>query len=179
MKTINFIFSLQVFLTTFLNNVVLEKKFDPVLVGTSTLEYSKEWMMAERLHRCSVVILDYVNQAGFAHVYYMRPGKLNNPSYIYSGNVVGKLTEEFRTRGINPQETEAIVSSGNDEDLQTIVKDLREKGIKIRLAKNDYDIRGRDVYYDPTTDSFYVRIRNDVDLSKIKPETLDRIKRNY
>jgi hypothetical protein len=77
--------------------------------------------------------------------------------YVHAGNVVDALSEQAKTRGINPKNCVALINAGSEESLERIIHDLKEKDIPISEAKLDKGFR--DIAYNPINNSFSVTHR--------------------
>ncbi len=119
-------------------------------------------LKSQRFLDCSAVILDYENSAVMAHAF---PGNFNSRSGFYghlnANNVVQNLSEALLKKGIKPKDSEAIINAGSQRDLDTILLNLKERGIKVRESSvarptNPIKERERDIIYNPVSNELKV-----------------------
>ncbi|GEM_PF-2766623 len=117
---------------------------------------------------CTAVIFDYGNEALFSHalagydlIGINFRGRLDDRAPVNGYNVVERMVEESRKRGLNLRDCEALIDAGNETELRKILEDLNKEGIKVRKSKlwsvsNGTPIR-RDVYFNPSRDLLVIR----------------------
>jgi hypothetical protein len=150
------------------------RKNDLAKVTQAQLIYSSKPVESKGFWNCSAVIMDYGDEAVFAHAW---------PTSFDAGRFWGSLEEQYRREGYplitvdnvveeigkeakrNDLEKGEAIVIGYNEEVQIVVNDLRKKGIKIRKVLTREDLRKEscaiDVIYDPATD--YLEI-NDSDV---------------
>ncbi len=128
---------------------------DPIAVETGHLAYSNGRSFISRyFYGCSAVVVDCGNKAVFAHA--MPPVRPNSEDAVNVYNVARKIDEEIRNRTMNKDRCEAIINAGGDQYLGILVRDISERGIRIRRADNGNNGFARDVFYDPLTNELVV-----------------------
>ena len=134
----------------------VDKNLNHVYVPIGRVGYTEnKTLVSEDFKYCNALILDSGDQALLAHAL---PGSTRLASPYNAQTVVNYLLEDLEKHGMNPDSVEAIVNAGSERDLELILGDLREKGIKVREAS--YDTSNgkyiRDVRYNPVTDDLSV-----------------------
>jgi len=131
-------------------------------VSTGWFEYNKCPLYSGYFFGCSAIILDYGDDAFFAHAY--PNDKLR---WKTKDKAIEILIQESKKRNLNPEESFAVVHAGTEQSLKDILFDLKKNNIPIRIANrlsetlddslNEKHIP-RNVLYFPKSDSLIVYI---------------------
>ncbi|MBW2992037.1 hypothetical protein KY345_02350 [Candidatus Woesearchaeota archaeon] len=125
----------------------------PVEVEIGYIKYNKGPIVSNNFFRCSAVILDYNNEAVFAHA-------MPKTGYVKVDNVVDLAVREAKRRDFDLRKTKAFVNTWNDEYKERILRDLKRYGIRVEEAKAEYyghDLK-KDMIYNPRKDSLHIEV---------------------
>ena len=125
-------------LANIVSSLPIQNKESPVQVETGHIGYSKSQIKTRDLDLCSAVILDFGDSVLLAHAL---PTKNNieyeGVSYVTIGNVVDKLVQESRSRGLDYTTGEAIINAGNEESLEYLKAEISERGMQVLEANTE------------------------------------------
>ena len=99
---------------------------------------------------------------------------------VRSDNLMVYAKKMLYENNIDIKSTEAIVSAGSKKDLEIIVKDLKDSGIKIRKVQLDEPRKTgyRNVIYNPTTDKLDISYFQEGCYSACFPDTFSKSKKS-
>ncbi len=130
-------------------------------IGPNNIGHSFKVASAD-FHGCTAVIIDYGEEALFAHCYstpnYKGPravGGLSRPLDV--GNVVEEMAEMLSREAIKPSQCFAVVFSGSQKGLEIVLERLRKQSIAVKWSQAEEDL------FPPRTIS-YNALENKVDV---------------
>ncbi len=140
------------------------KEKDRELVRTGRIGYNKGPIESRNFMDCSAVILDYNNEALFAHAIPEHSLDLRDFSAVGAYDVVDTLVKEAKIKGFDLSETIAHINAGDKELLDSILNDLQKYKIKVETAQIKYpnwrEKSGagiRDAIYFPSQDRLEIK----------------------
>lgn len=141
----------------------LDKEFQnqnqkPLIVKVGEGRYNQGNLVSYDFVRCSAVVFDYGENALMAHALPLLAPEFDfmGKKLITSGGVVDYLINESKKYGLNPDEAEVYVNSGDQISLDKIIETLESSNLTIKEGKfrfkegyNPQSSDSRIVLYDP------------------------------
>lgn len=135
-------------------------KYELPDVPEGTIAHIQGPSQARGFYECSAVILDYGNEALFAHAtsgLETYGGPRENPREVNVGNVIPRMLQEAQRTGLDNRPCFAVVNAGSPESLERITSDLISNGIQIKSSNMNFaptsnSRQPRTILYDPAND---------------------------